>query len=662
MSTRRRDRVSEKEPARSDGERTGADPEETNQPTPPGGSLHWGPVRELAMRGAGIVCHGPPPAFSPEMDPTEWLDTMEDFFLVNGMPPAHQAASARLLMTEAVRRELFPPGQTRDISWQELRRRLLDAYGRSEPQIQLQVRFGGLRQRKGQPIRDFAREVAEVGRRAGKSEGDLVHRFIFGLTCKELHRELCLRQPTTLTQARQLAEMVTEIEEGRRKTVDDDASGNGGLTKAVEALARRLDKLEATRERPSRLQPTQRATECFECGGLGHIRRDCPQLRTRTRPARALNNGTRDRRLLAMTELPAGHSSSVLSKVNGQEMSLLLDSGAVVSVVSLSTWRKSTGGEPLGAAEGSILLGDGRRVRLCGQGVWSLEMGGWRGRILVVVVESLVVPGILGTNFFDQYVKLIDWQAREMTMTDGSRVRIVREPAQATRPSIGCAHITPSTQEVPLEETVGEGPETDDGKLEACERALVDGAECPGRDRRVLRSIPRRHGKAISCGEADLGRTNLVQHRNETGGALPVKLPTRRLPRAQREVVDCVIRGRAGREQRRQKFLRDRKAHGPAYEPGDQVWMQVPAKTKLGAYWDGPYKVQKKLGGNTYRVKEMKGSKQRLVVHFDRLKPYHGSWQPGGAQGIPREKRKTGRPPWLRDFLHDVRDEHGTCS
>ncbi|KRZ80598.1 hypothetical protein T10_1749 [Trichinella papuae] len=41
MSTRRRDRVSEKEPARSDGERTRADPEETNQRTPPGGSLHY---------------------------------------------------------------------------------------------------------------------------------------------------------------------------------------------------------------------------------------------------------------------------------------------------------------------------------------------------------------------------------------------------------------------------------------------------------------------------------------------------------------------------------------------------------------------------------------------------------------------------------------------
>ncbi|KRX13758.1 hypothetical protein T07_1116 [Trichinella nelsoni] len=40
MSTGRRDRASEEEPAQSDGGRTGADPEKTNQPTPLGGSLH----------------------------------------------------------------------------------------------------------------------------------------------------------------------------------------------------------------------------------------------------------------------------------------------------------------------------------------------------------------------------------------------------------------------------------------------------------------------------------------------------------------------------------------------------------------------------------------------------------------------------------------------
>ncbi|KRZ13010.1 Retrovirus-related Pol polyprotein from transposon [Trichinella zimbabwensis] len=136
---------------------------------------------------------------------------------------------------------------------------------------------------------------------------------------------------------------------------------------------------------------------------------------------------------------------------------------------------------------------------------------------------------------------------------------------------------------------------------------------------------------------------------------------TRRLRQDLEQLYEAV-RGKAGREQRRQKFWKDRKAHGPVYEPGDQVWMQVPAKTKLGAYWDGPYEVQKKLDWNTYRVKEMKGGRQRLVVHFDRLKPYHGSRQPGGAHREPRKKRETRRPPWLRDFIHDPRDQHGTCS
>ncbi|KRY40747.1 hypothetical protein T01_10250 [Trichinella spiralis] len=74
-------------------------------------------------------------------------------------------------------------------------------------------------------------------------------------------------------------------------------------------------------------------------------------------------------------------------------------------------------------------------------------------------------------------------------------------------------------------------------------------------------------------------------------------VPTKK-PQAPMQLYEAVLE-RAGREQRRQKFWEDRKAHGPVYEPGDQVWMQVPDKTKLGAYWDGPYEVQKKLDWNT---------------------------------------------------------------
>ncbi|KRX12272.1 hypothetical protein T07_9692 [Trichinella nelsoni] len=83
-----------------------------------------------------------------------------------------------------------------------------------------------------------------------------------------------------------------------------------------------------------------------------------------------------------------------------------------------------------------------------------------------------------------------------------------------------------------------------------------------------------------------------------------------------------MVRKKAGREQRRQKAWKDRKAYGPVYEPGDQVCMQLPTKTKLGAYWDGPYQVQRKLDWNTYR-------------------PYHGTREGEGAQGRQQERRKT---------------------
>ncbi|KRZ19074.1 hypothetical protein T11_6593 [Trichinella zimbabwensis] len=78
--------------------------------------LQWGPVQEITAKGIANACYGPPPAFCPEMDPVEWLETMEDFFYVTGVPSSHQAASARLSVDDAARKELFPLGAPRDIS------------------------------------------------------------------------------------------------------------------------------------------------------------------------------------------------------------------------------------------------------------------------------------------------------------------------------------------------------------------------------------------------------------------------------------------------------------------------------------------------------------------------------------------------------------------
>ncbi|KRZ72641.1 hypothetical protein T08_5574, partial [Trichinella sp. T8] len=134
-----------------------------------------------------------------------------------------------------------------------LKRRFLDIYGHGESLLQLTVRFNGLKQRKNQSILEFAQDVAEFRRRAGKSESELVVRFICGVSSKEVHRELRLREPTALVKARQLAEnaaeLETEVGRSRQRTTENADAGNDNLAQAVEALTRRFDQLQTTLER-----------------------------------------------------------------------------------------------------------------------------------------------------------------------------------------------------------------------------------------------------------------------------------------------------------------------------------------------------------------------------------------------------------------------------
>ncbi|KRX79164.1 hypothetical protein T06_12908, partial [Trichinella sp. T6] len=132
--------------------------------------------------------------------------------------------------------------------------------------------------------------------------------------------------------------------------------------------------------------------------------------------------------------------------------------------------------------------------------------------------------------------------------------------------------------------------------------------------------------------------------------------------RQELEQVFDTVQAKAKLEQRRQKSWRDKKAHGHAYESGDKVWLQVPVKTKLGAQWEGPYLVQKKLDWNTYRLRKIRGGKEPVVVHFNRLKPYHDRQQIAEAWEVRRKRRTRRRPAWLRDFICTRDGEHGTCS
>ena len=82
----------------------------------------------------------------------------------------------------------------------------------------------------------------------------------------------------------------------------------------------------------------------------------------------------------------------------------------------------------------------------------------------------------------------------------------------------------------------------------------------------------------------------------------------------------------SGCETRYQKQLYDRNIKYQEYQKNDLVWLLCPAvprgrHRKFHRRWDGPYVIKKKLSDAVYQI-QREGSRKRIVVHFNRLKPF----------------------------------------
>ncbi|KRY45127.1 hypothetical protein T03_15390 [Trichinella britovi] len=300
--------------------------EELNEPARGSGPLQWGPVREMM-----------PSAY-------------RDFLCLSRVPPSDHGMVARYLLGDSFRRELYPAGQTRENSFEEFKKRLLDAYGPEEWTGQLIERFHALHQREGQTIEQYAKEVAEVGRRAGVTERDLVARFAGGITSKEAYLAIRLHEPVTLSEARRLVSKVMRAEEDfhqRRQTrTGNPKSEKTEATQLMEDLIRevrnislKLEKQESTAARPA-----ARRNGCFNCG----------EQQTLKQPGVVYGRNANRRH-------------------------------AMCKRVSLAGCLRR---RALGEGDG---LADGRRMCISGVGVsWPLQLGRWRGRVPVMVDGSKV--------------------------------------------------------------------------------------------------------------------------------------------------------------------------------------------------------------------------------------------------------------------------------
>ncbi|CAC5382285.1 unnamed protein product [Mytilus coruscus] len=80
----------------------------------------------------------------------------------------------------------------------------------------------------------------------------------------------------------------------------------------------------------------------------------------------------------------------------------------------------------------------------------------------------------------------------------------------------------------------------------------------------------------------------------------------------------------------KQKWYYDYKVNFKPYSVGDAVWLHDPKRKvgispKLQCNWDGPYLILNSISDLVYRIQKLESSKPR-VVHYNRLKPYHGDF------------------------------------
>ncbi|KAK2899936.1 hypothetical protein Q8A73_013065 [Channa argus] len=92
-------------------------------------------------------------------------------------------------------------------------------------------------------------------------------------------------------------------------------------------------------------------------------------------------------------------------------------------------------------------------------------------------------------------------------------------------------------------------------------------------------------------------------------------------------VVHQLARESQGDAGARQKRAYDGRCHGHPFSVGDNVWVYCPVRKrglspKLTSHWKGPGEILDRISEVVYRVR-MPGRRRRVVLHRDRLAPYH---------------------------------------
>ncbi|EFO88558.1 hypothetical protein CRE_13684 [Caenorhabditis remanei] len=184
--------------------------------------------------------------------------------------------------------------------------------------------------------------------------------------------------------------------------------------------------------------------KCFKCGGIGHMSRQCT-----SKPVQEVAM----KKVVGDTEKTVvGAEAAEVVEVLGQKKRMVINSGAVVSVVSKSAWEALKAGcqqwesevEMLGKPDFTIVNASKGSMPVCEQIRLPIVVRGRRAVVVFQVVENEAEVFLLGTNAFESIGVELKWKAERAVARAAEKLRV---------PPQSCAQILLKT-EVDLGEQV----------------------------------------------------------------------------------------------------------------------------------------------------------------------------------------------------------------
>ena len=163
---------------------------------------------------------------------------------------------------------------------------------------------------------------------------------------------------------------------------------------------------------------------CWNCGLTGHIARNCQSVGHGQADEGGKNMACNPSIIATSHNSPTG-GYRIEAIVNGIDTSLLLDTGAAVSLIREDIWlrgKDNKSGELQPWTQHNLVSVDGSPLHIHGYTIATVELGGAELQVGMVVVSPLTTEAILGLDFLSKHRANIDLRKEEVHLDSCPKV------------------------------------------------------------------------------------------------------------------------------------------------------------------------------------------------------------------------------------------------